>query len=108
MVLLISALFVAMELAALPARPGGVKYVQPDGSTLEIFLHGDEWGHWVTDREGRLLDLDAQGFYRLSARSLPRVKRQMAEQGRAMRRHLQQLRPLRQKAAEASVTCWIW
>ncbi len=93
MVLLISALFVALELAALPARPGGVKYVQPDGSTLEIFLHGDEWGHWVTDREGRLLDQDAQGFYRLSARSLPRVKRQMAEQGRAMRRHLQQLRP---------------
>ena len=92
LVLLISALFVAVEMAALPARPGGVKYVQPDGSTLEIYLHGDEWGHWVTDREGRLLDQDAQGFYRLSTRSLPRVKQQMIRQGQAMRRRMSAVR----------------
>lgn len=86
LVLVISALFVALGLWALPARPGGVKYVQPDGSTLEIFLHGDEWGHWVTDREGRLLDLDAQGCYRLSTRSLPQVRRNAAARSRAMQR----------------------
>ena len=60
----VCALFWALALTALPARRGGVQYIQPDGSRLEIFLHGDEWGHWVTDREGRLLDVDADGFYR--------------------------------------------
>lgn len=95
---LISALFVALEMAALPARPGAIKYVQPDGSTLEIVLHGDEWGHWVTDREGRLLDQDAQGFYRLSARSLPRVRRKIAEQGRTLR---QRMSAVRRSAAES-------
>ena len=84
-ILVISALLAAGTLWAHPARPGGVKYVQPDGSVLEIYLHGDEWGHWVTDREGHLLDLDANGFYRLSVRSLPRVRRQMAEQRSVMR-----------------------
>ena len=86
LVLVISALFVALGLAALPARPGGVKYVQPDGSTLEIFLYGDEWGHWATDREGRLLDLDANGFYRLSTRSLSQVRRNAVARSQAMRR----------------------
>lgn len=79
-------------MAALPARPGGVKYVQPDGSTLEIFLHGDEWGHWVTDRDGRLLDQDAEGYYRLSTRSLSRVKRQMIAQGQALKRRMAEMR----------------
>ena len=83
--MIVLAFLVAWELAAGPARPGGVKFVQPDGSIQEVFLHGDEWGHWVTDREGRLLDQDAGGFYRLSTRSLPRVRRQMIAQSRAAR-----------------------
>ena len=82
----VCALFWALALTALPARRGGVQYIQPDGSRLEIFLHGDEWGHWVTDREGRLLDVDADGFYRLSTRSLSQVRREVARQGRLLRR----------------------
>lgn len=85
LVLFISALFTAITLAALPARPGAIRYQQPDGSTLEIYLHGDEWGHWVTDKEGRLLDLDANGFYRISARQLPVVRRQITSQSRLLR-----------------------
>ena len=84
--LVIGCLLMALRLAASPARPGGVVYTQPDGTILEIFLHGDEWGHWVTDREGRLLDLDAKGFYRLSTRSLHAVRRQVSSQGRILRR----------------------
>ncbi len=98
----ISALFVALGLAARPARPGGQAYVQPDGSVLEIFLHGDEWGHWVTDAEGRLLEADGQGFYRLSERSLPQLRRRALDQSREMRRRTQAQR--RAAREEADIT----
>ena len=92
LVLVISALFATLEMLALPARPGGIKYVQPDGTTLEIYLHGDEWGHWTTDREGRLLDLDAKGFYRLSTRSLAQVRRNVSAQRRVVRSRMAAVR----------------
>ncbi len=90
-------LFAAISLWALPGRRGGVMYTQPDGTTLEIFLHGDEWGHWATDREGRLLDLDADGFYRLSVRSLSRVRRQAVLHSRNMRERMGNLRTSAEK-----------
>ena len=45
--LLILALFVcagasAQNTANVPARPGVIKRVQPDGDTLQVFLRGDE------------------------------------------------------------------
>ena len=52
---------------AKPARPGTYVYRQPDGSTISIRLHGDEFCHYATDASGRALELDANGFYRLSA-----------------------------------------
>lgn len=51
---------------AKPARPSFVRYTQPDGSTLLLRLQGDENGHYALDRQGRVLELDAEGFYRLS------------------------------------------
>ena len=56
---------------AKPARPGVLTYRQPDGSTIRIQLHGDEFGHYATDESGRTLELDANGFYRISAASGP-------------------------------------
>ena len=38
-------------------------YLQPDGSTITILLHGDEWCHWTTDLDGNLLVEDEQGFF---------------------------------------------
>jgi len=102
LVLVISALFAALEMLALPARPGAVKYVQPDGTTLEIVLHGDEWGHWTTDREGRLLDLDANGFYRLSTRGLDQVRRQVNAQRKAVRRRLAAVRSGVEQSSDVS------
>ncbi|MBR1570473.1 MAG: M6 family metalloprotease domain-containing protein [Bacteroidales bacterium] len=84
--IILTAWLMALPLLAGPARPGGRVYTQPDGSQLEIFLHGDEWGHWATDREGRLLDLDADGFYRLSTRSLSSVRRNITARARQQRR----------------------
>ena len=54
---------------AVPARRGIILRTQPDGTTIETRLHGDEFGHWVTDAEGRLLEQDEDGWWRPAAPS---------------------------------------
>ena len=49
---------------AVPAYRGFIRHTQPDGSVISIRLHGDEFGHWVTDASGQILEMDADGFYR--------------------------------------------
>ena len=56
----------ALSLTAGPAYPGRIVYTQPDGTTIGIHLHGDEFYHWATDDAGRLLEQDADGFWRVS------------------------------------------
>ncbi len=75
--------FVALSLSVLakPARPGFFRYVQPDGSTVLIQRHGDEWGHWTTDGKGRVVERGADGFYRPVAGMTPTK----AAQGAAIR-----------------------
>lgn len=40
---------------AVPAKPGPITYVQPDGTTVSIYLNGDEHSHLYTDVEGNVL-----------------------------------------------------
>lgn len=49
---------------AVKAYPGPVPYILPDGSEIEIVLHGDEHFNYATDPSGNLLISDAMGFYR--------------------------------------------
>lgn len=49
---------------AVPARPGLIRHTQPDGSVIMIRVHGDEFFHWVTDASGKVLEMDADGYYR--------------------------------------------
>ena len=48
---------------AVPAYRGLIPYTQPDGSVIQIRLHGDEFCHWVTDASGQVLEMDAAGYY---------------------------------------------
>lgn len=76
--LVISVLMMVLAAAgsfARPARPGAFMYRQPDGSKIAITLHGDEFGHYATDAQGRVLELDANGFYRISASGIPAIRR---------------------------------
>ena len=61
-------------LEAMPAKPGFLRYTQPDGSTILVRRHGDEWDHWTANEKGQVVQRDADGFYRVvdgaSARSL--------------------------------------
>jgi len=54
-------------LVAGPAYPGRITYTQPDGTTIGIHIHGDEFGHWVTDDSGNVLTQDEDGYWRRSS-----------------------------------------
>lgn len=51
-----------LSLTAGPARPGRIVYTQPDGTTIGIHLHGDEYCHWMTDDSGNVVVGDEAGY----------------------------------------------
>ncbi len=57
-------LLIATAAMAVPAKPGGITYTQPDGTTLTIFQHGDEFFHYTTLADGTWVERQADGFYR--------------------------------------------
>lgn len=62
--LAIITVFAAVFMAgAVPATPYPVKYVQPDGSTIIVRIHGDEFYHYTTSN-GRVVARGKDGFYR--------------------------------------------
>ena len=68
---------------AVPAYPGLIRYTQPDGSTIMIRLHGDEFCHWVTDASGKVLEMDADGYYRPASSSTVKARRASANTRRS-------------------------
>lgn len=88
----LSGLFLLSVGAALgvPAHPGERVVVNPDGTVVTLRLLGDEYGHVTVDEKGRMMTLDADGNWRVSAldagmelRRLRSVKRGAAWHGRA-------------------------
>ena len=55
-----------MPTQAAPARRGPITMLQPDGKTITVLLHGDEWCHWTTDLDGNLLVTDERGFLHIA------------------------------------------
>lgn len=45
-----------------PAYPGIIERLQPDGSTLRLYLRGDERMHWVMTEDGWQLFEDDRGW----------------------------------------------
>lgn len=70
----VAALALPMMLQAKPAYPGLLKHVNPDGSTMEIRLHGDEHFSYITDSEGMLLKSDATGALAYELEDGARIK----------------------------------
>ena len=48
---------------AVPAYPWPVKVTQPDGTSLQIRMIGDEFAHYRVDMEGHALTRDSEGRY---------------------------------------------
>lgn len=55
--------FLVLSVAARPAYPGRIVATQPDGSKITLQIHGDEWGHWLTDASGRVVEKGEDGYY---------------------------------------------
>lgn len=50
---------------AVPARPGWQTKTQPDGTTIEVRLTGDEFHHYWQDRSGNVVKCDSLGYWRV-------------------------------------------
>lgn len=48
---------------AVPAKPGPIEVVQPDGTKLTIRVYGDEFAHYTTTDDGYGVFQAADGFY---------------------------------------------
>ena len=56
-------LCLAPALQAAPARPGLLNFRQPDGTIVQAWLSGDEFGHLVLTPDGCALVQDAEGWW---------------------------------------------
>ena len=54
---------ITVSIMAIPAKREAVRVTQPDGSTVTILLHGDEWKHFITTFDGYTIVKDTRGFY---------------------------------------------
>lgn len=63
-VMLLAALCLGMSALAVPAYRGWITRTQPDGTTVKVRLHGDEFCHWMTDENGQVLEEGKDGFFR--------------------------------------------
>ena len=57
------ACLMTLSAMAVPAKPGVRTYLQPDGTTVQFIVHGDESSHFVTDLNGNLMVKNAAGYY---------------------------------------------
>ena len=51
---------IAVSAIAMPARRGGVVRTAEDGTEKIVYLHGDAFSHYMTDRDGNWLKYDGQ------------------------------------------------
>ena len=51
----------AQILSAIPAKPGKFTRTLPNGRTITLQLHGDEFRHWMTDESGQIVKEDKNG-----------------------------------------------
>ena len=56
---------------AVRAYPYPIQVRQPDGSTMTILLHGDEFFHYATTVDGRHVRKGPDGFFRTSGADMP-------------------------------------
>ncbi|MGG1344390.1 M6 family metalloprotease domain-containing protein [Bacillus toyonensis] len=60
----ICVLYVQTNTFAAPAHDGIVKMKQPSGESFEGKLHGDEWFHWVSTKDGDVILQDQKGYWK--------------------------------------------
>ena len=59
------ALLIATTTYAVPARPGWQTKIQPDGTTIQVQLLGDEFHHYWVNRNGQTVQTDQNGYWQV-------------------------------------------
>ena len=54
---------ITVSIMAIPANKKPIQVTQPDGTTVTIQLHGDEWLHFNTTADGYSVVKNQQGYY---------------------------------------------
>jgi len=60
---LICVLYLQTNAFAAPAYDGVVKMEQPSGESFQATVHGDEWFHWASTKDGDVLLQDQKGYW---------------------------------------------
>lgn len=89
---LVMGLALCIMVAAGPVHNRCVTLSQPDGTTIQAVINGDEFRHTVTDAEGHFLAQDKDGFWRRIA---------SAPEGDSRKRAARSARALRMRAMNA-------
>jgi len=58
--ILILSVILPLSLLAVPAYKGELTFKQKDGNTFKGKLHGDEWFHWISDKNGNIIVYNRQ------------------------------------------------
>lgn len=74
-----TALLLTTLLVGAPAHRGARTVVQPDGTEITVYRIGDEFGHYLVNAEGVLLEKDANGFLRPAASDAQENRRKIAQ-----------------------------
>ncbi|MBP5644439.1 MAG: M6 family metalloprotease domain-containing protein [Bacteroidales bacterium] len=61
--MMVVSLLLAGQTHAVPAHPAAVKVRQPDGTTITVRLHGDEYQHYNTTADGYTILKNPEGYY---------------------------------------------
>lgn len=69
LVILVASLLSVVPLMAVPAYPGWQTKIQPDGTMIEVRLHGDEIYHYWTNRSGQVVEEDTYGYWNVVGES---------------------------------------
>ena len=65
LMILVASMLCATTIMAVPAYRGWQTKTQPDGTTLEVRLNGDEYYHYYTNRAGEVVKADAEGYWQV-------------------------------------------
>ena len=88
-----SLLLLPFTAVADPADPSPFTRTQPDGSSITLTLHGDEYYSYLTDSDGHVVELGEDGYYHIARSIRPsafaRMQREQQEGEYANRRRLQ-------------------
>ncbi len=73
--LMMAAFFISQSVWAVPARPGFTTYHTADGTEVSLEMVGDEFGHWLQDKEGNAYHLTDDGTVTRSTQTVAQLSK---------------------------------